>query len=522
VDFDGPANDLAISSIFSNNAAFAALRSDGSVVTWGNSSYGGDSSGIDFDGPANDLSIGEILPTTYAFTALRSDGSIVTWGDTWFGGDSTGIDFNGPNDDLTVAVVSNLGFEAWLSVDKVVPTIAITSDKATLKAGETAAITFTLSESATDFGEDDVTVSGGTLSNFSGTGASYTATFTPTAASTTPGSISVAAAKFTDAAGNANTASDPLALAIDTVVPTITITTNKAALKAGETAVITFTLSEASTSFSVADVTVSGGALANFAGAGRTYTVTFTPAAASTTPGSIRVAAATFTDAAGNANTTSDPLALTIDTALPTATLTTVPAARGGAMTSVAVTFSEPVQSVRLADFQLTRNGTAVPLSGAAFTGSGRTWTVTGLAPLTGSLGTYVFSLRGDAAARDLAGNPLAAGTSRFWEYATPFEIVGLPATTTVALSKLTIRLNGPVKGFEKVDIRLTLNGQVVSLFRANLDLRRGVYELSGLGPLTQKNGTYTVTIGRPNSKMLDGNGKPITGVLQASWVKRR
>ena len=409
-----------------------------------------------------------------------------------------------------------------LAIDTIVPTIAITSDKAALKAGETAAITFTLSESATDFSEGDVTVSGGTLSNFAGTGASYTATFTPAATSTTAGSISVAAATFTDAAGNANTASDPLALPIDTVVPTITITTNKTALKAGETAVITFTLSEASTSFSVADVTVSGGSLANFAGAGTTYTATFTPVAASTTPGSIRVAAATFTDAAGNANTTSDPLALTIDTALPTATLTTVPAARGGAMTSVAVTFSEPVQGVRLADFQLTRNGTAVPLSGAAFTGSGRTWTVTGLAPLTGSLGTYVFSLRGDAAARDLAGNPLAAGTSRFWEYATPFEIVGLPATTTVALSKLTIRLNGPVKGFEKVDIRLTLNGQVVSLFRANLDLRRGVYELSGLGPLTQKNGTYTVTIGRPNSKMLDGNGKPITGVLQASWVKRR
>ena len=522
VDFDGPADDLAISTIFSNNAAFAALRSDGSVLTWGDSSYGGDSTGVDFDGPANDRSIATILPITYAFAALGNDGSIVTWGDASFGGNSASVDFDGPNDDLAVAVVSNLGFEAWLSVDKVAPTIVITSDEATLKAGETATITFTLSESSSDFGEDDVTVSGGTLSNFTGSGTGYTATFTPTVASTTPGSITVADAKFTDAAGNSNTASNPLSITIDTVVPTIVITSNKAALKAGETATITFTLSESSTNFGEDDVTVSGGTLSNFTGTGANYTATFTPTTASTTSGSISVAAAKFTDAAGNANTASAPVAISIDTLLPTAVLTVVPVATGGAVASATVTFSEPVQGLRPADFQLTRNGATVPLTGAAVTGSGRTWTVTGIAPLTSSLGTYVFSLRGDAAARDLAGNPLAAGTSRSWTYAAPFEIVGLPATTTAALSKLTIRLNGPVKGFEKVDIRITLNGQPVSLLRATLSFKRGVYELSGLGPLTQKTGTYTVTIGRANSKMVDGNGKPITGVLQASWVKRR
>ena len=63
--------------------------------------------------------------------------------------------------------------------------------------------TFTLSEASTDFTASDVTVTGGTLSNFQGSGTSYTATFTPTAGATSA-SIAVASDKFTDAAGNAN------------------------------------------------------------------------------------------------------------------------------------------------------------------------------------------------------------------------------------------------------------------------------------------------------------------------------
>ena len=61
----------------------------------------------------------------------------------------------------------------------------------------------------------------------------------------TPGQVSVAANAFTDAATNVNQAATLLApITIDTIVPTIAITSSKAALKAGETATITFTLSE--------------------------------------------------------------------------------------------------------------------------------------------------------------------------------------------------------------------------------------------------------------------------------------
>src|SRR3546814_16377885 len=69
-----------------------------------------------------------------------------------------------------------------------------------LKAGETAAVTFTLSETSADFVLTDVTVTDGTLSGFSGSGTSYTATFTPPLITTATATINIGADVFTDAA----------------------------------------------------------------------------------------------------------------------------------------------------------------------------------------------------------------------------------------------------------------------------------------------------------------------------------
>ena len=64
--------------ITSNRRAFAALKTDGSVVTWGVGSYGGNSSGV-----STQLSVGvsKIYSAAYgAFATLKDDGSFVTWG----------------------------------------------------------------------------------------------------------------------------------------------------------------------------------------------------------------------------------------------------------------------------------------------------------------------------------------------------------------------------------------------------------------------------------------------------------
>ena len=99
LELDG---QIDVKTIFSNPNAFAALRADGSVVTWGLASGGGDSSAVKdkLDGTIDVIKIvsvddgivnGRTLVTSSAFAALRTDGSVVTWGASSVGGDSSDV-----------------------------------------------------------------------------------------------------------------------------------------------------------------------------------------------------------------------------------------------------------------------------------------------------------------------------------------------------------------------------------------------------------------------------------------------
>jgi len=77
--------------IFSTHFAFAALKSNGSVITWGEDEYGGNSSIYNpttrtYTSVSSHLTkVTQIFSTKQAFTALKSDGSVVTWGDSRYG-----------------------------------------------------------------------------------------------------------------------------------------------------------------------------------------------------------------------------------------------------------------------------------------------------------------------------------------------------------------------------------------------------------------------------------------------------
>jgi hypothetical protein len=102
---------------------------------------------------------------------------------------------------------SSGGHDAFLAKfvvpNTAIPTIALQAEKTSVTAGGSVAITFTLSKPSTNFIASDVTVVNGVLSNFSGSGTTYTATFTPSVLSTTS-SLSVGSGKFSDALGNFN------------------------------------------------------------------------------------------------------------------------------------------------------------------------------------------------------------------------------------------------------------------------------------------------------------------------------
>ena len=98
--------------IYATKGAFAALKGDGSVVTWGESSSGGYSYCV--RGQLHD-GVQSIAATSAAFAVLKTDGSVVTWGQERYGGDSSWVR-NQLSGDI-VLVVSNWSAFAALKND---------------------------------------------------------------------------------------------------------------------------------------------------------------------------------------------------------------------------------------------------------------------------------------------------------------------------------------------------------------------------------------------------------------------
>ncbi|TAN49597.1 MAG: hypothetical protein EPN21_11190 [Methylococcaceae bacterium] len=341
---------------------------------------------------------------------------------------------------------------ATLAVDTIAPGVAISSSDSALKQGETATLTFTLSEPSNNFAAADIEVTGATLSNFAGSGALYTAKLTPADNSSAPATIDVAADQFNDAAGNKNTAATAARLTVDTIVPSLRISSDDDALKLGDVATLTFTLSESSSNFSIGDIDAAGGRLSNFAGSGTRYTVTFTPADNSTAAAVIGVAADSFSDAAGNKNTAATPLTLAVNTVVPTL-LSSSPQDEAGAVTidsNIVLTFSETVAagtgSILISDGNGdTRSIDVADASQLTF--SGNTLTIDPAADLNPDSG---YSVRIDnGAIKNIAGNPYAgiADTSTLNFYTVlPFAYVdgaGTLVLTGASSGAVVVDLSG-------------------------------------------------------------------------------
>jgi len=165
-------------------------------------------------------SLSELTPTddglnyTARFTpdSPRNDwtGSVKILADTFT--DPVG-NSNAPSNSLT------------LTGDTLPPGLVITSDKTRLKAGETATLSFSFSETPVGFGLDDIRLSNGQLSEPSPdvSGKIWTARYTPPTDSEESIAVSVAAGRYQDAAGNPGLAATAPSLAINTHLPVLSI-----------------------------------------------------------------------------------------------------------------------------------------------------------------------------------------------------------------------------------------------------------------------------------------------------------
>ena len=295
----------------------------------------------------------------------------------------------------------------FFTTDRVRPTLTITTDPAATRGrGETFTATFTFNETVENFTADDIVVTGGTRSGFSGSGSRYTATITTASdESVTAVVVNVAADTYEDTAGNGNTQTAQVSVPVDRVSPRLlSITTDaQPPLSRGETFTATFTFSEDVMGFATDDIVVMGGGTAtDLGGGGTSYTATITPLSdESVTEVALRVDADTFEDLAGNSSNYglfTDPIA--VDNTVPTLDITSDlsrPAGIGETFTAT-FTFSEEVTGFDGNDIMVT-DGTAT-----GFVGDGDSYTAT-ITPSSNVNVNAVTVFVNPNAYEDLAGN---------------------------------------------------------------------------------------------------------------------
>ena len=185
--------------------------------------------------------------------------------------------------------------------DDTPPTISVGALSGPTNRAYTA--TITLSEDSTDFGVTDLTLNNATAT-LTGSGSNYSATLTPDADGTV--SLSVATGAFTDAAGNANEASNTVSAVFDGTAPTVRISGAPETLAGDMPFSVTVTFSESVTGFAADDISTTNATVTGLSGGGASY-VTMLRASGT---GNIQVSipANGATDAAGNGNLASNQI----------------------------------------------------------------------------------------------------------------------------------------------------------------------------------------------------------------------
>jgi hypothetical protein len=212
-----------------------------------------------------------------------------------------------------------------------------------------------------------------------------------------------------DESGNVDGTPASVTFVVDTAAPSASITSNPPALTASTSARFSFTGSDGGGSgLARFECSLDGGA--------------FDPCTSPVNISGLAEGSLSFrvraVDNAGNVGLP-DSYTWTVDTTAPTVSIAAVsPDPRATPVTSIAITFGEPVAGLDLGDLALNRDGAAIDLAaaGATLSGSGASYTLGNLAGVTGLQGGYTLTLTAaGSGVADLAGNPLTAGASESW-----------------------------------------------------------------------------------------------------------
>ena len=421
-------------------------------------------------------------------------------------------------------------------VDRVVPTVKLSSLSGALSRESFLRFAATFSEPVTGVAKTALTVANGTVTAVQGSGASYTFLVEPKG----DGEVTVAlpADKASDAAGNKNTASTPLDVKVvsDRTAPT-------ASVSKPISGVCTISFNEAITGFDKSDLRLTrNGAVLPLTLAvmkpvvdGTLWSWSLDLTQLIATQGnyvlSLKTIGSGILDLAGN------PLVDPKNTIATFSTDTTPPVAAisgNGQVSRLAidkamVSFSEPVTGVDIADFELRRDGVVVPLIGSSVSpsqGPATAYVIQGL-PSSEVEGAYSLRLRAlGSSIIDTSGNPLANDAVGNWVFdSTPPKatIRGVnPVSRTTSVSTLPIAFSEPVTGLDISDFTLQKDQVTVMMSGATVS-RVGTsgseYILSGLGSLTGIAGSYKIKLRAANTGITDRAGNAMTQAAFAEWA---
>ncbi|MGE8477678.1 MAG: Ig-like domain-containing protein [Pseudomonas shirazensis] len=352
------------------------------------------------------------------------------------------------------------------AIDTQRPTATIVVVESTLGIGESSIVTVTFSEPVSGFTRGDLSVSGGTLSNFlsSDGGVTWIGNLSPDSNISTTGNVIVLNnTGVADLSGNNGSGTtDSNTFAVDTQRPTAVISMADTALSAGESTLVTFTFSEAVNGFDNSDVSVVNGTLGNVVSSdgGITWTALFTPTLqVQDGTNLITLNNSGITDLAGNSGTgTTNSPNYTVNTVLPTATIVVADTALAVGETSlVTITFSEAVSGFTNADLSIA-NGT---LSTVSSSDGGITWTATftpssNVDDSTNLItldNTGVMGASGNTGIGSTDSNNFAIDTQR----PTATIVVADNALSIGETSTVTITFSEAVSGFTTADLNVTV-----------------------------------------------------------------
>ena len=328
--------------------------------------------------------------------------------------------------------------------DDASPTVEITTEAAAPVTGPFR-VTITFSEEVTGFEQSEITVTNGTVSDFSGSGTSYTVEITPSENGEV--TVEVGADVAEDEAGNGNRAAEPLVIEADLTGPEVEITSEAMGAVNGAFEV-TITFSDAVTGFEQSEITVTNGTVSSFSGSGTSYTVEITPSENGEV--TVEVGADVAEDEAGNGNRAAEPLVIEADLMGPEVEITSEATGPVSGAFEVTIRFDESTEGFELEDVEVS-NGTASNFNEV----SSRTYTVTITPDATGEVRVEVAA----GVAEDKFGNANEAAEPFIIEVdlerpqvtiAGPTEPVGM------AGFEVTITFSEPVEGFESEDIQVS------------------------------------------------------------------